>query len=347
MALRNNNFLLMGALFAVAVSLSSPLYAELATASVQHTAIPEEYRLDGTVEAINQGTMSAQTSGQVEEVLVDVDDFVEKGVLIIRLKNAEQQAGYDQAQANLEAANAQLQEAQKEYQRIKDIFARKLVSKADMDRATAALKKARAQQAAAEAGLERAAEQLEYTRIKAPYTGIVTERHIEAGETAQPGQPLISGISLDELRVNVDVPQSLIGKVRQHGQARVQLADGDWLDAQELTFFPYADPASNTFKVRADLPPGVPGVFPGMSLKVAFTIGTDQPLTVPEVAVVHRSEVTGVYVVTDQGQVSLRHIRTGRRLDGRVEVLAGLREGEQVALEPVTAGVVLKRQRED
>jgi hypothetical protein len=143
----------------------------------------------------------------------------------------------------------------------------------------------------------------------------------------------------------VDVPQSLIGKVRQHGEARVQLPDGDWLAAQQLTFFPYADPASNTFKVRADLPPGVPGVFPGMSLKVAFTIGSDEPLTVPESAVVHRSEVTGVYVVGPQGAISLRHIRIGRRLDGRVAILAGLSAGEQVALDPVAAGGALKRQR--
>lgn len=346
MALRNLNSLLIGTALAVGATLLSPqLHAELATAAVEPTTIAHEYRLDGTVEAINQGTMSAQTSGQVEEVLVDVDDFVEQGALIIRLKDAEQQAGYAQAQASLEAANAQLQEARKEYQRIKDIYARKLVSKADMDRATAALKKARAQQAAAEAGLEQAAEQLEYTRIKAPYTGIVTERHIEAGEVAQPGKPLISGISLDQLRINVDVPQSLIAKVRQHGKARVQLPDGDWLEAQDLTFFPYADPASNTFKVRADLPPGVPGVFPGMSLKVAFTTGSETPLSVPEQAVVHRSEVTGVYVVGRDGAIVLRHIRTGRRLDGRVVVLAGLREGEQVALDPVAAGVALKRQR--
>jgi len=348
MGLRNINIpLLGGSLWLGLALLAGPVAAtaELATATVEQTELPREYRLDGSVEAVHQSTMSAQTSGQVQEVLVDVEDYVEQGALIIRLKDTEQSAGHAQAQANLQAANAQLQEAQKEFNRIEGVYARKLVSKADMDRATAALKKARAQQASAVAGLKQASEQLEYTRIRAPFTGIVTERHIEAGETAQPGKPLISGISLDHLRVNVDVPQSLIGKVREHKAARVQLPDGAWIVAEKLMVFPYADPSSNTFKVRADLPQGVKGVFPGMSVKVAFTTGSEQLLTVPQEAVVHRSEVTGVYVLDDQGQLSLRHVRLGRRLDGRVVVLAGLHAGERVALDPVAAGVALKHQR--
>jgi RND family efflux transporter MFP subunit len=278
-------------------------------------------------------------------VLVDVDDVVEQGALVIRLKDAEQQARHAQARANLQAATAQLQEAEKEFRRIKDIFARKLVAKAAMDKATAALKTARAQQKAARAALEQADEQLEYTRIRAPFTGIVTKRHIEAGESAQPGRPLISGISLDKLRVIVDVPQSLIAGVRQYAKARVQLPDGQWQEAVGLTVFPYADTASNTFKVRARLAEGAKGVFPGMWLKVAFVTGSEQLLTVPRTAVVDRSEVTGIYVVNGEGAISLRHVRLGRRLYDRQVVLAGLHVGEQVALDPVAAGVALKRQR--
>jgi RND family efflux transporter MFP subunit len=281
----------------------------------------------------------------VQAVLVDVDDYVEQGTLIIQLKDAEQKARHTQAQANLQAAIAQLQDAQKEFQRTKDIYARKLVAKAAMDKATAALKTAQAQHKAALAAQKQADEQLEYTRIRAPFTGIVTKRLIEVGETAQPGRALISGISLEKLRVNVEVPQSLIGAVRAHRKARVQLPDGEWLDTDDLTIFPYADSAANTFKVRANLNAGVKGVFPGMWLKVAFVTGSEQLLTVPRSAVVHRSEVTAVYVVNAEGVISLRHVRLGRRLGDRQVVLAGLHDGEQVALDPVAAGVALKRQR--
>lgn len=349
MGLRDmNSVLLGGSLWLATALLPAPAWAaELATVAAEQAAVDREYRLDGTVEAVKQSTLSAQTSGQVQAVLVDVDDYVEIGSLIIQLKDTEQRAREAQAQANLQAAEAQLQEARREFARIEGIYARKLVSKADMDRATANLKRAKAQHAAAEAGLEQAEEQLEYTRIRAPFAGIVTERHIEAGETAQPGRALISGISLDHLRVDVAVPQSLIGQVREHAKARVQLPDGSWQAAEDMTIFPYADPASNTFKVRVQLPHGLKGVFPGMSVKVAFTTGSAQRLTVPESAVVHRSEVTGVYVVAPQGRISLRHVRLGSRLDGRAVVLAGLQAGEQVAVDPVAAGVALKQQRGD
>ena len=343
MALRNKMLVLSGWLLALLAA--APVHAELSTVQAALAVVPQEYRLDGSVEAIKQSTLSAQTSGQVQQVLVDVDDYVEQGALIIRLKDAEQQARYSQAQANLQAAVARLQDAEKEYQRSKDIYARKLVAKAAMDKATASLKTAQAQHKAAVAALKQAEEQLEYTRIRAPFTGIVTKRLIEAGETAQPGKPLISGLSLEQLRVNVDVPQGMIAGVRKHGRARVQLPNGSWAESNKLTVFPYADPVSNTFKVRVGLSTGVEGVFPGMSLKVAFVTGERSLLGVPSATVVHRSEVSAVYVVKDDGSISMRHVRLGERIGDTQVVLAGLHEGEQVALDPVAAGVALKRQR--
>ncbi|NIV33975.1 MAG: efflux transporter periplasmic adaptor subunit, partial [Anaerolineae bacterium] len=112
-----------------------------------------------------------------------------------------------------------------------------------------------------------------------------------------------------------------------------------------LTISPFADPVSHTFNVRVDMPEGQHGVYPGMFAKVAFVTGEVQRLLIPAEAVVHRSEVTGVYVIKEQ-QVSFRQVRVGRRFDdGQVEVLAGLDAGERVALEPIRAGVMLKEQR--
>ncbi|WP_428634106.1 efflux RND transporter periplasmic adaptor subunit [Sedimenticola sp.] len=317
----------------------------LATGSVESTTLPHEYRLDGVVEAINQSTISAQTSGQVVEILVDVDDFVEQGAVIIRLKDTEQRARLEQAEAELKAANAVMQEASREYERTREIFQRKLVAQSAMDKATANLKASRARQDAAAAALNQAREQLEYTRIRAPYAGIVTERLIETGETASPGQRLISGISLDQLRVSVDVPQSLIPAIRKQTTARVLLPDAEIIEASDVTIFPFADPSSGTFKVRLQLPKGVSGLFPGMLVKTRFEIGKMQQLLVPMDSVVYRSEVTAVYVVGDNQQLSLRHIQTGHKRNGtQISVLSGLEAGERVALDPVEAGRRLKLQ---
>lgn len=97
--------------------------------------------------------------------------------------------------------------------------------------------------------------------------------------------------------------------------------------------------------MRVQLPEGVQGLFPGMFVKVAFVTGERSRLVVPVAAVVYRSEVTGVYVVGQDGRVAFRQIRAGRRTaDGNMEVLAGLDAGETVALEPLQAGAYLKRQ---
>jgi RND family efflux transporter MFP subunit len=198
---------------AVAAAAQEPV--QLETAAVSYRTVPREYRLDGVVEAVNQTTVSAQTQGRVESIFFyDVNDYVEKRAALVRLKDTEQRARVTQAAAELKSATAQLQQTKDEFARVKGLFGKKLSSASAMDDATAKLKGAQARFESAQAGLEQAQEQLGYTLIRAPYSGIVTRRHLEVGETASPGQPVMSGISLEQLRVSVDVPQSVIPAVR-------------------------------------------------------------------------------------------------------------------------------------
>ncbi|MCG8067173.1 MAG: efflux RND transporter periplasmic adaptor subunit [Candidatus Thiodiazotropha taylori] len=317
----------------------------LETGAVVKRETAREFWLDGTVEAINQTTLSAQTRGQVEQILFDVDDFVEKGQVVVKLKDTEQRAGLDQARADLKEAKARRQEALDDFNRTKDLFGRKLASQSQLDKATAALKSAKARKEAADARLAQATEQFEYTRVKAPYSGIVTHRHVEVGEIASPGQKLMSGTSLDQLRVIVDLPQSLVPVIRQQGKARVLLSSGESIEGVKLTIFPFADQSSSTFQVRVDLPEGVKDLFPGMFVKTAFITGVKQELVVPREAVVYRSEVTAVYVLGSDGRVHFRHIRAGHPVsDDALSVIAGLSAGEEVILDPVAAATELKQQ---
>lgn len=333
--------LLWGLLFAAPGSIvaAGPPFP-VAEAKLQ--TLPVEQVLDGVVEAVNQSTVSAQTAGRVEEIMVDVNDFVPQGAPIIRLRNIEQRAGLDQAQANLREAQARHLEAQAEYNRIRGVYEKQMVSRAQMDTATAAFDAAKARLEAAQAGVAQAKESLGYTTVNAPYGGIVLQRHVQLGETVQPGKPLMTGFSLDELRVVVSVPQRLIVPVRQYKQARVFPPNGGTgIPAEKLTFFPYADPQSNVFKVRVYLPKKTQGLYPGMFVKAALRVGEDNRLVVPRPALVQRGEVSGVYVAKD-AKVSLRQVRPGRIEGEVVEILAGLEAGEQVALDPIRAGVYLK-----
>lgn len=314
---------------------------ETATASYQ--LAPRERMWDGTIEAVNRATVSSQTSGRVAEIVYDVDDFVEAGAIIMRFTDTEQRAVLASAGAAAQEARARFAEAESDYKRISAMFENGTVARARYDQARANFDAAEARLESALSGVASADEQLEYTIVRAPYAGIVSERHVEVGEMVRPGQPLMSGLSLESLRVSVDVPQSMIEPIRQIGKARVYVGE-QAIDGERLTFFPVADPAANTFRVRVDLPEGAVTLYPGMFVKVGFIVGETERLLVPENALVHRSELTAVYVVTGE-QVLLRQVRIGRHYGDQVEVLAGLADGERVALDPMRAVLLLKERR--
>lgn len=312
------------------------------TADVTYEVAPRERIWDGRIEAVNQATVSAQTSGRIAELPFDVNDFVDAGKVIMRFTDTEQRAVLTRSQASLEEGQARYAQADQEFTRVSSMFENGTVSQARFDQAKANRDAAQARLNAARSGVETAKEQLEYTVVRAPYAGIVAKRHVELGELVSPGQPLITGLSLQSLRVNVDVPQSMFQSIRTIGKAFVYI-DNERIAGEELTFFPVADAAANTFRVRVDLPEGSATLYPGMFVKVGFVVGETKRLLIPEEAVIRRSELSAVYVASDD-QVSLRQVRLGRRYNDSIEVLAGLSEGESVATDPVSAGIYLKDQ---
>jgi RND family efflux transporter MFP subunit len=188
-------------------------------------------------------------------------------------------------------------------------------------------------------------EGLANTVIRAPYAGIVVARHVQIGETVGVGTPLLTGVSLEHLRVHVDVPHQHIGELRKHRQARVLLPDDGSIAVAELRIAPNADPVTHTFRVLATVPQGDYGVYPGMLLKVAFVTGAEERLLLPAAALVRRGEIDAAYVVGEDGRVGFRYLRVGTpSADGRVPVLAGLAAGERVAIDPLAAAVAYKAQ---
>jgi RND family efflux transporter MFP subunit len=342
-ALANLCGLLMAA--APLFTLASP--PELETDLAILVKVPLERRFDGTVEAVHQSTVSAQVAGRIEEIYFDVDDYVAQGDVLLRFRNPEQRAGLERAEANMKEARALEAQAKAELQRIRSVFERKLVSQSAMDKAEAEYKAAAARLQAAEAAVMQAQEKLEHTLVRAPYSGIVTERHVELGETATVGQALMSGISLEKLRITSLIPQAYIEAVRKHRSARVYLPDLDAepVTAEEVTVFPYAESGSHSFRIRVTLPEGIDGLYPGMVLKVAFQVGETEELQVPVEAVVERSELTALYVVDEEGGIEFRQVRLGERRGQRLAILAGLSPGERIVRDPILAGVIRKQQR--
>lgn len=322
--------------FAWAVTLAAaPVQAnELPVFTVDYEDVPRERRFDGLVEAERRSTVSSQVSARIEELPFDVDDYVERGDIIVRFRDQQATAQLRQAEAAAREAAARVEESQSNHDRIQRLFEQARVSGADMDGANADLQSARARLESARGALLGAQENFENTVVRAPFSGIVVERHVELGEMATVGMPLMTGLSLEHLRVVADVPQHDIGALRSDSTAYVDLPGGDSLAAENVRIFPYADASTHTFRVRLRLAEGQHGIYPGMWVKVRFVTGVEKAMPVPASAVIRRSELTGVYVMNDDGVPRLRQVRLGRELPGhRVAVLAGLDAGEQVVVD--------------
>ena len=316
--------------------LIAPLNAQTAPSDgpewvrVESSPLVEYARLDGRIEAVQQSTVSAQTSGTVVAIPFDVDDVVDAGELIVSLDDTEQRARANQADANLAEAQAALTDARQRLERIGPLVERGVASQAELDQANNQFNAAQARLSQVQAAAEQAQEQLSYTKVLAPYGGIVTERHVEVGEAVNPGTPLLSGFSLEALRVTAAIPQRYADLARQNKSATVTLDDGRVLDTGEMTFFPYADPNTHSFRVRMPLTEPDGTLFPGMLVRVGLPVAERQALWIPETALVRRGELRGVYVLDDTDQARLRQIRTGVTRNGMIEVLLGLSAGERV-----------------
>jgi hypothetical protein len=170
---------------------------------------------------------------------------------------------------------------------------------------------------------------------------VVSARHVELGEMAVPGKPLMTGFDPAGLRVVAAVPQAQVAAIQAIGRARIEVpSTGQSIATKALVVVPAADPRTHTTRIRLELPGDVRGIYPGVYARAHFAVGRATRLLVPRAAVVRRSEVTGVFVVDASGAAQLRQVRLGTEGDeGFVEVLAGVRPGERVALDPVKAGM--------
>ncbi|WP_331351581.1 efflux RND transporter periplasmic adaptor subunit [Cellvibrio sp. UBA7671] len=325
---------LSSALFLFACSKESPAIVapkkipELASIQLQPQTTAQEIKYDGVIEAINQATVSAQTSGRILEIPVDVGDYVAKGDLIIRFTDTEQKA-------RAASARAQFIEAQAQYTRMQEMLAKKLIAKADFDKSEAAFK-------SAEANSREAEQNLAYTAIYAPYAGIVVSRAVNVGETVAPGKALMTGLSLEQLRAQVDIPQQHIGPVRKYKKARIYLTDDKILDSGDLRIPPSADPQTHSFKVLVNLPEGDHQLFPGTFVKIGFVTGEQEQLLVPASAISKRGEVSGAYVIKEDA-LEFRQLNLGSLTSNKnYPVLAGAFAGEKIAADPIAAANAYK-----
>ena len=320
---------------------SPPAAASLATAPVELREVELTRSAEAVVEAVRQSTVSSQIAGRIVDLRFDVGDYVKKGDVIARIDERAATQAVAQSEAQVRAAEATLTNARAQYERSKQLFAQKFISQAALDKSEADFRTAESQMRAMLAGAGQAATERSFATIVAPYSGVVSARPVQLGEMATPGKPIMTGFDPSSLRVTATVASGEVPEIQAGGKARVEIpALGRWIEGRGMTIVPSADPRTHSTEIRIDLPADVKGVVPGVFARAHFVVGRAPRLMVPREAVLHRSELTAVYVIGDDGRPQLRQIRLGTVSDERgIEVLAGLKPGERVALDPIRAGM--------
>ena len=181
-----------------------------------------------------------------------------------------------------------------------------------------------------------------FTRIAAPISGVVVSRSADVGYMATPGVPLLTIESGTDYRLEAAVQESQINKIHLRDRVTVQI---DALGQQELAgtvveIVPASDPASRTYLVKISIAPRAGDqriVRSGLYGKARFITGQAQAMTIPQKAVVERGQLTSVYVVDQSGIARMRLVKTGKTYSDQVEVLSGLKEGEQIVVDGVAA----------
>jgi RND family efflux transporter MFP subunit len=321
---------------------------DLSILQAQRKTVPDSIEAVGTIRALQTSQLSAQISGAIASIRAQEGQRVRRGDVLIVLDDAQQRAALERASAAVNAAQQDTAAAAADYglqnatlTRYQGLYENKSVSPHEMDEVQARQKSAGARRDQAQAGIAQARAMeaqaragLSYTRIRAPFDGVITARLVDTGALASPGVPLITIEDTHRFRLEASVDEGDIRFVTLGASARVSVdALGTDLSAKVVQIVPAADPASRSFVVKLELAPDA-RLRSGLFGRVRFPRGQREAIVIPRTALLERGQMHGVYVVAADGQIGLRYVTLGKPAGEDVEILSGLSGGERLVGSP-------------
>ncbi len=326
-------------------------------ASSQEQA-PVLIKATGTLHAHESATLSAQVMGRVQQVLVRAGDNVRAGQTLVILDDRTLQSAAEQTASAVKAAESQQLAAQQNADlaastlaRYKQLQAEKSVSPQEMDEVTRRAQAAaaqvdalKAQANAMKAQQSGARTMLAYTRITAPFSGVVTARMVDPGALASPGVPLVQIDSSGPLQLQTTVDESAIAIVHRGMTVNVSVdgVSANGYSGSVAEIVPAADPSSHSFLVKIDLPASKE-LRAGMYANTGFPNGFKQAVLVPRSAIIQRGSLPCAYVLDANNIAQLRYATLGNVYGDKVEVLSGIAAGEKLVDDPADRDLAGKR----
>lgn len=290
------------------------------TAVVAAEELPVLVDAPATVRPAERATIAAKLTGTVATLPVALGQMVEAGEVLVTL-NAPEVA------ARLRQAQAQLAEAGRNTERVRTLVEKGVNAPESLRDAEDRLRFAEASVAEAEA-------MVAFATLRAPFAGVITEKHVLPGDLATPGQALLALESTQRLRAEGFVPEQAGAGLQRGDGLAVVLRDGDMpVDGTIDEISAAADAASRSVLVKVALPAGL--ARSGQFARLLVPHGRSPALLVPAEAVTRFGQMERVFVVED-GRALLRLVKTGRAQNGRIEILSGLRSGERLVIAPPT-----------
>lgn len=276
--------------------------------------------------------VTSRMMGYIRDLDVIEGQAVKKGELLFVIDPVDVQGAVAQAEQGLVQAQAALRDARADFERFEQLYKEQVVNRQQYEKMRLNLEVAKSRVAQAEAGLAQARGQFAYTRVTAPIDGVVTAKLANEGDLAAPGHPVVMLEDTSRLQVQTSVPESIFRHLQPGMAVQVEIeGQPRLLTAKVARLSPSADPMAHTYPVKLDVE--APGLRSGSFARVLFTTGTRQVVSVPARAVVQRAGIKGVFVVGGDGLAEFRMVRTGAQVDGMVEIIAGVKAGEQVVVE--------------
>ena len=283
--------------------------------TVENKSRPATEEVIGTVRAKLHAAIEAKVTGKIDKMLVVPGQNVAAGDLLAELDAREIQARVDQARAIHQQAEA-------DWNRLTALWDEKVLSKAEYDTAKARFH-------VTEAALLESEALLGYSKVTAPFNGVITRKLADVGDLATPGKPLLDIEDSADLRLETDVPEAVVDNVKIGDRLAVRIGSSEEsLDGIVSEIAPAADPNSRTFLVKLDLP-RAPGLRTGQFGRAIMPVGKTSALRVPVSAVVLRGQMELVFVA-DKSHAHLRLVKTGKRVGDELEVVSGLEAGESI-----------------
>jgi len=290
----------------------------------------------GKIEAENSANLSTRMMGYVTKLHVQVGQKVGAGQLLVSINNTDLEAKKAQVDASILQATAGYNNAKKDYDRFVNLFKQQSASQKELDDMTARYEMAKASLEGVKQMRNEVMAQFSYSNITAPFSGVVTNTFVKEGDMANPGMPLVSVEGASRLQVTAMVSENDIASIKKGMPVKVLVKSSNASLTGKVTEVSLS--AKNTggqYLVKINLDKTDSSVLSGMFVNVQFpienktkTVKTDRIL-VPQSALVHQGQLTGIYTVGTGNVVILRWLRTGKTFGNQVEVLSGLSANEQ------------------